>query len=90
MGRIAFREHLDAIAIDDKRVAVDGDLRGKPAMCRIECRQVGIRVRIAQIVEGNDLDLVASPTLVERAQNIATDAAISIDSNPDCHLLSPC
>ena len=44
---------------------------------------MGIDAGIAQIVDGNDLDVVLFTAFVVGAQNIAANAAIAIDSDFD-------
>ena len=89
LGRIALREHLDAIAVDHHRIAIDLDLAGEAAMDRVVARQMRIDFCIAQIIEGNHLQLRALAALVQRAQHIAADAAIAVDPDFQCHLPSP-
>ena len=47
--------------------------------------QVRIGFRIAEIVDGNDLDIIFFTAFVVGAQYIAADAAIAIDGNFDRH-----
>jgi hypothetical protein len=47
---------------------------------------VGVRPGIAEVVQRDDLDLVRPLALVERAHDVAADAAVPIDANLDCHL----
>ena len=54
--RIAFGTNADTIAVDDHVIAVDFDLAREAAVRRVAARQVRIRVRIAEVVNGNDLD----------------------------------
>jgi len=45
----------------------------------------GIGFGIAEVVDGDDLDLVVALALVQRAQHVSTDSAITIDGDLDCH-----
>ena len=58
-------------------------------MRRVVAGQVRIRFRIAEIVDRNDRQLVASIAFVQRAQYHAADAAIAVDSDFDGHSLPP-
>ncbi len=53
-------------------------------MHRVEAQQMGVGFDRRQIVDADDLDIVA-PGLGDGAQNIAADAAKPIDGNADCH-----
>ena len=54
-------------------------------MGRVVARQVRVGLGVAEIVDGHDLNLVGPLRLVERAQDIAADAAVAIDCNFDGH-----
>jgi len=89
LRRIALRDHPDPVAVDDHVIAVDVHLTREFAVCGVIARQMRIRLRVAQIVDCHDLDLVFQIALVERAQNVPPDAPISIDADLDCHRLAP-
>ena len=90
LRRIAFGQHADAVAIDDHVIAIDGDLAREWAVRRVMTRQVRIGLRIAEVVDRDDLDLAVALRFVQRAQYIAADAAITIDTHLDRHgQLSP-
>jgi hypothetical protein len=56
-GRIALRDHADAVAVDHHGVAVDVHIAAEAAVHGVETRQMGIGIGIAQIVDRDDLDL---------------------------------
>jgi hypothetical protein len=48
--------------------------------------QVRIGLRVAQIVDRDDLDVVALAAFVVCTQHIAADAPVTVDGNLDRHL----
>ena len=87
LGRIALRDHADAIAVHHHRIAVDVHIAAEAAVHGVETRQMSIGIGIAQVVDRDDLDLARVLALVERAQNVAADAPVTIDPHFDCHRL---
>src|SRR6185437_4796523 len=83
--RIALGEHPDPVAIDDHRVTVDLDLAGKTAVYGVVPRQMRVGFCVAEIVEGDDLHLTGALALIERAHDVAADAAVAIDPDLDWH-----
>src|SRR6185437_9533763 len=83
--RIALGEHLDPVAIDDHRVPVDFHLAIEFAVHGVIARQVRIGFGVAEIVQGDDLHFPGAAALVERAQDVAADAAVAVDSHLDWH-----
>src|ERR1700727_4014792 len=59
------------------------NLAAKSAVRGIEAGQMSIRIGIAQIVDGNDLEVAAVLALVQCPQNIAADSPVAIDANFD-------
>src|SRR5690606_20317942 len=51
--------------------------------------QVGVGARVAQVVDGDDLDVMLLAAFVVGAQNVAADAAIAIDGNTYGHWDAP-
>src|SRR5690606_25256067 len=86
---IAVGQHADLVAVDDHVVAVDGDRAGKLAMGGVETGQVGIGLGIAQVVDRHDLDVVLFTAFIVGPQNIAADAAITVDRHAYRHCYSP-
>ena len=85
LGRIALRKHLDLVAIDDQIIAFDRDGAGKLAVRRIVARQMGVGFYRAQVVDGNDLDVVFFAGFVVRAEDVTANAAVAVDGDFDRH-----
>ena len=83
LAGIALGEHLDAVAVDDDVATVDPDFTRETTVRGVVLRQVRVGLRIAEVVDGHDLDLVVAPGLVQRAQYVATDTAIAVDGDLD-------
>jgi len=88
LGRIALREHADTIAVDDHRVALNAHLTVEATMSGVVSRQMRIGVGIAEIVDGDDLDLAGAAAFIKGAQYVAADAAIAVDAYLDRHLFN--
>ena len=54
-------------------------------MCGVILGQVGVRRRIAEIVDRNDLYVMLFTAFVVSAKHVAADTAIAIDGNLDGH-----
>jgi hypothetical protein len=52
-------------------------------------RQVGIGLDRAEIVDGDDLDIVFLMALVMSAEYVAADAAVAIDGDANGHVVFP-
>ena len=85
VGRIAHGADLDLVAVDDHEIAVHRNLGVEFAVGGIVARQMGVGFRVAEIVDGNDLDFTGAPRFVQGAQNIAADAAVTVDGDADRH-----
>ena len=81
---IALGGDLDGAVADVDRVALDLDLAGKAAVHAVEAQQMGVGLDRTEIVDGDDLDVLAAG-FGDGAQHVAADAAESVDCNPDCH-----
>ncbi len=84
-GRITLRQYLDAIAIDDDEVAVDCHGTWKLAVGSIVLGQVRIGFWIAEVIDGNDLDVMLFAAFIMGAKDVAADTAIAIDGDADSH-----
>ena len=73
--------HIDA-------VAGHGDLGGETAMDRIVAQQMRVGFDRTKIVDCHDLNVVAS-RFDDRAQNVSTDPAKSVDRHLDSHGVPP-
>ena len=85
LGRIALSQHTNFVTIDDDVVALHRDSAGKFAMRRVVARQVGIGFHRAQVVDRHDLDIVFLVALVVGTEDIAADAAVTVDGDFDGH-----
>src|SRR5690606_18294935 len=85
LRRIALGADADAVAVDDERIAVHADLVRERAVRRVETGQVRVGLRVAEIVDRDDRNVLAPLALVESAQNVAADPAIAIDGDLDGH-----
>src|SRR5690606_34331449 len=82
--RIADRRNLETLAVRDDRVAIDLHLARKAAMYRIVAEEMRIGFDRSKIVDGDDLDILAS-RFQDCPDDIAADPAKSIDSYPHSH-----
>ena len=72
--------HLDHAVADADGVALDLDLAGKAAVHGVEAQQMRIGFDRREIVDGDDLDVLAV-CLGDGAQHVAADAAKSVDGD---------
>ena len=70
-------------------VAVDLHRAGKLAVHRVVAGQMRVGLRIAEIVDRDDLDVVFLAAFVVCTKDVAADAAITIDCNFDRHIVLP-
>src|SRR5690606_38700350 len=84
VGRVALLGQADAVAVDDQEVAIDGHVGVEAAVHGVVAQHVGQVVRLEQVVDADDLDVLAE---VEdgRAEHVAADAAEAIDAYLDRH-----
>ena len=78
-------QNKDAVAIDHHEVTIDGHAALELAVHRVVARQVCVGFRVAQVVEGDDLDSAGALGFVESTQHVAADAAIAVDGDTDRH-----
>src|SRR5581483_8115922 len=84
LRRIALGGDLDGAVADTDRVAFDRDLPGKAAMYAVVAQQVCVGLHWTKVVHRNDFDVLAS-VFGDGTQDVAADAAKSIDGDADCH-----
>ena len=58
---------------------------GEAAVHAVEAQQVGVGLDRAEIVDADDLDILAA-RLGDGAQHVAADAAKSVDRDANCHV----
>ncbi len=79
--RIPLGQHLEGFAADTDAVAVDGDGVGKAAVDRIVAQQMRIGLDRAEIVDGDDIDVLAAG-FVDGAHDVAPDPPEAVDCDP--------
>ena len=85
LGRIALGGDLDLAAADVDRVAVDLHLAVETAVHRVEAEQVGVGLDRAEVVDRDDLDILAS-RFHDGAHDVAADAPEAVDCNTNSHV----
>ena len=70
-------------------VAVDRNRERKRTVRGIVTRQMRVRLRVAEIVDGDDLQVRAPVVFIQRAQDVASDAAIPVDCDFYRHTCLP-
>src|SRR5690606_1956460 len=70
-GGVAVGQHANAVASDDHVVAVDFDRAGEAAVRRVVTGKVGVGLGVAQVVDGDDFDVVLLAVFIVGTQNIA-------------------
>ena len=88
LRRVAFGGDFDLTLADIHPVVSGGDLVGEPAMDRIVLQQMGIALRVAQIVDANKFN-VAAPGFNCRPHDQATNSTKTVDSYTHCHFQFP-
>ena len=78
LGRVALREGGDLLAADRDRRVVVGDVGVEATEDRVVLEEVGERLVVRQVVDGDDLDVCAGGT--SRAEEVTADTAKSIDA----------
>ena len=86
---ITLGQHLDLVAIDDQVIALDLDVTVELAMGGVVLGQVCIGFGLAEIIDGDDLDVVLLAAFIVGTQHIAANPAITIDCNANRHFYFP-
>ena len=86
--RVALGRDLDRPVSDADRVAFYGYFAGEAAVHAVIAQQVCVRFNRSEVVDGNDFNIFAAG-FSNGAQDIAADAAKSVNANTDCHELLP-
>jgi hypothetical protein len=88
-GRVAIGQHTYPVAIDDHRIAVDRDGARKRPMSGVMLGQMRVGLRVAKIVDRDDLDVMTLAAFVVSTQDVAADPAVAVDCDFDRHFLFP-
>ena len=84
LARIAFGQHLDAVAVDDQIAVDDLDRAGELPVVAVILEEVGVGLHVGQVVDGNHVKLT-TVLFKKGLVDLATDAAKTIDCNTRCH-----
>ena len=84
LGRVADLDDLDLVAVDDHHALAGFDGAGETAVDAVVLQQVRVGVVVGQIVDRDDLDIVAA-RFVDSPQHQPADTTESIDGNLNSH-----
>src|SRR5207247_5690186 len=82
LRRVAHRQHLELVAVDRDRFSPGLDLRVQITEHRVVLQQVRKRVRIREIVDGDNVDVRIAEC---RPHDVPADAAEPVNANPHRH-----
>ena len=85
LGGITLGEDFDLLAIDGNEVFAGDYIIGDVAQNRIVLKKMGEDCGTGEVVYGNEINLRVTQSC---AEDVAADAAESIDANLNCHVLS--
>ena len=86
LGGILDRRDLELLLADGDRVAVDLHFMRKAAVNAVVAQKMRVGLDRAEIVDGNHIDVLAAG-FIDRAHDVAADAAKSVDCNSDGHVI---
>ena len=66
-------------------IAVDADIAIEPSVGGIVLSQVRVGLGIAQVIDGHDVEVGLPTQLVDGADHIPADTAITVDGDFDSH-----
>src|SRR6185503_11472613 len=89
LGGIALGDHLDRVAVHHDRLVLHFHGAGKSPVGRVVPQEMRVGLRIAQVVDGHELQAVLLAAFVVGAQDIPADAAETVDCYLDHRLDSP-
>ncbi|MCY1423008.1 hypothetical protein D9M71_387110 [compost metagenome] len=84
-GRIANGTDRNTVPVDRQAFVVGLDGRVEGAVDTVVLEQVGVHGAVAQVVDGDDLQVLAVALGIQCAQDIAPDSAESIDGDAKGH-----
>src|ERR1700730_9199335 len=82
LGWVALGEHAKSVAVEHDLIALHLDLMRERAVNRIMLEQMGERLCVGDIVDGNDFEILL---MKRRAEEHAPDTAEAVDTYFDCH-----
>ena len=85
LGRVLDRGDLELLLADGDGIAVNLHLMREAAVHAVVAKQVRIGLDRAEIVDGDHVDVLAAG-FIDRAHDVAADAAKSVDCNSDSHV----
>ncbi len=89
LGRIAFGAHLDPVAVYDHGLAFHRDRAGKFSVDGVVARQMRIGLRVAEVVDRDELQIVSLSAFIMSAQDVATYSSVPVDGDSNCHAFTP-
>ena len=87
-ARVARAEDAHAVAVDDHVVAVRFNRGVETAVAGVVAQEVRVDVHVTRRVDGHDFDVVGLAGFVVGAENVAADAAETVDGNTDGHFVA--
>lgn len=87
IGRIAFRREADGFAVYDKIGAVNRDIAAEVSMHRVVLQHVGEIIRIEQIVDRHNLNVVKLGFVGGRAEHHAPNPSKTVNCYPNRHVI---
>ena len=94
LGRVALGHDLDAVVVDDDAVAIHAHRRRKAPVRGVVLQQVGVGLRVAQVVDRDELQIVFflaafTHCFIVGPQHHASDAPKTVDGYLDHPLIHP-
>jgi hypothetical protein len=84
LGGVALGQDPDGPASDAEPAVHDRDLVREAAVDRIVLQQVRVDLHVAQVVDGDHLDILA-PGFIDRAHHQPPDPPEAVDRHPNRH-----
>ncbi len=81
--RVALREHLHLLAAGRDHAVTELDLACERPQHRVVLQELRHRLRVAEVVDRDDLDVGAQ--LMLRAEEVTADPAEAVDADPGRH-----
>ncbi|MNO97982.1 hypothetical protein D3C76_897120 [compost metagenome] len=85
LRRIADRRDDHAVAIYAETFGIVRDLAGEAPVHAVVLEQMGVDVRLAEVVDRHDLQVLAMAAGVQGSKDVAADAAETVDRQANGH-----